>query len=291
MAEEIKKIVVPSDAERIAAKKAKQQESQEQTEKFKKGALPKGIRIAGRTEPSGSPKPQLSKKERPKRLPTVRRGASGKAEKIVPVDITKPREKAAPAITPTPTRRKATRSGKKIDRATGRIAVPLVKRGEGGRAVGITPEEKAAAVRTELPKAGPDIMQPAVQAQTMLPKGVLQRGGQRKLRGFPVPHARVKAAVDAAVHHLGNMKSTRGTPEFDQHEKTFDAIHSNIQSMDKHGLGITVGQLKHQTLNNGSPHVLNQLHTMIQDRLEEGRMAESENKQRTQEGRARKAGN
>lgn len=231
--------------------------------------------------------------------PTVKRGAGGKIESIrrpiAPVgDETSAPKKdtryAAPGAKPR--KAKTTRSGKRIDKATGKIAVPLVKRGEGGRAVGTTPEERAAAVRTDLPSAGPEVMQPKPEVQTILPKGVLQRGGQRKLRGFSHPHSTVKAAVDAAVHHLGRMTETRGTPEFDDHEKAFDAIHGNIQNMDKHGLGITVGQLKHQTLTGGAkaPHILRLLHTRIQDRLEEGRMAEAENKQRAQEGRARKAG-
>lgn len=268
--------------------------------KFQQGPLnrgtrivtPKGETVVGEKDEPAAPKQQLRNNPKPlpkaKPKPSVGRGPGGRIVSL----------KKQTTIS----KRKQTRTGKKLDVATGRIAIPLVKRGEGGRAVGTTPEERAASVRTEITPSAKvatseqlsnirETMQPAVQSQTMLPKGVLQRGGQRKLRGFPVPHSRVKAAVDAAVHHLGNMKSTRGTPEFDQHEKTFDAIHSNIQAMDKHGLGITVGQLKHQTLNNGSPHVLNQLHNMIQDRLEEGRMAEAENKQRANEGRARKAGN
>lgn len=261
--------------------------------KFKKGALPKGIRVSGKKEVSVGPKPQLTKKEKPKRLPRVKRGASGRAEKIVPVDITKPKEKPVSPVTPRPTKRKKTRTGKKIDTATGRIAVPLVKRGEGGRAVGTTPAEREEVFKTELPTAGPEVMQPAVQGQTTLPVGVLQRGGQRKLRGFGVPHVRVKAAVDAALHHLNGMTQTQGTPEFEDHNQAFNAIHENIQNMDRHGLGITIGQLKHQTLSGGSksPHILRQIHSLIQDRLEEGRMAEEENKARAQAGRERKAGN
>lgn len=276
----IKKIVVPSDTERKAKKT---EEKQEQEKLVKKAELPAGIRIAGKKEPSGSPKPKLSKKEKPKRLPTVRRGASGKAEKIAPVDITKPRKK--PTVTPKPTKRKQTRTGKKIDKATGRIAIPLVRRGEGGRAVATTTSEREATVRTELPTAGRKTMQPTPAAVTQQPVGTLRRGGQRQLRGFATSHKKVKAAVDALMTHLDNMVKTKGTPEFEQHQKLFDAIHENVSKMDRHGLGISLGQLKHQTLNGGSKPVLGRLHTLIQDRLEEGRMADEANRLRAQQGR------
>lgn len=282
-----------------AEKQAKAKEAQQRLDKmgksvdkvtFKKEPLKKGTRIVtpkgetivGEENEPAAPKQQLKKKPKPlpkaKPKPLVGRGAGGRI-------VSLKKEK-------TVSKRKQTRTGKKIDTATGKIAVPLVKRGEGGRAVGTTADERAAAVRTEVPTAGPEVMQPRGESQTILPKGILQRGGQRKLRGFSHPHSTVKSAVDAAIHHLGKMTETKGTPDYDLHEKAFDAIHANIQSMDKHGLGITVGQLKHQTMTGGAkaPHILRLLHTRIQDRLEEGRTAEAENKQRAQEGRARKAG-
>lgn len=271
------------------AQKAKEAKIQEQkygtpveNVVFQKGELKEGTRVVGEPEKSESPKQQLKRKPKPlpkaKPRPTVGRGTGGR---IISLKKTKPISK-----------RKQTRTGKKIDRATGKIAVPLVRRDEQGRAVGTTAEERAATVTTVLPEAGREVMQPTPRVLTPQPGGTLGRGGQRRLRGFGMPHARVKAAVDAAIHHLDGMKSTQGTPEFDDHEKAFDAIHANIQGMDKHGLGITVGQLKHQTLTGGAkaPHILRLLHTRIQDRLEEGRMAEEENKQRIQEGRDRRAG-
>ena len=229
-------------------------------------------------EPSSSPKQQLKKK--PKALPkagpkpTVGRGESGRIVSL----------KKQPTIS----KRKETRTGKKIDRATGKIAVPLVKRDESGRAVGTTPEERKATITTILPAAGPEVMQQPTRTQTAQPIGVLRRGGQ-KLRGFKGSYEKVHAGVQAALGHIESMKATQGTPEFDHHQDAFNAIHSNIKAWDERGLGITVGQLKHSTLHGASPAVLSLLHTKIKDRLEDGKTVHEENIRRAQEGRERKA--
>ena len=67
--------------------------------------------------------------------PTVKRGAGGKIESLRrPIaPVAGEQEKPKSEITPTPTKRKKTRSGKVLDRATGRIAIPSVKQGAGGK--------------------------------------------------------------------------------------------------------------------------------------------------------------
>lgn len=246
---------------------------------FKKGELKEGTRVVGEPEKSESPKQQLKKKPKPlpkaKPRPTVGRGAGGR---IVSLKKTKPVSK-----------RKQTRTGKKIDRATGKIAVPLVRRGEGGRSVGTTPEERKAAITTVLPEAGPEVMLQPTRTQTEQPQGTLRQGGQRVNRGFVAPYKLVKAGVDAALGHLSKMKETQGTPEFDDHHQAFNAIHQNLAEIDPHGLGISLGQLKHQTLHGAKPRELEKYHRLIQDRLEEGRRAHEENVANAQAGRERKA--
>lgn len=186
--------------------------------------------------------------------------------------------------------RKKTRTGKKLT-ASGKVAVPSVKRGPDGKIVATTPEERKAAVTTVLPTAGKDVMAPKKETQPIHLSDTLKRGGQRKFRGFGMPHKQVSSAVEAAMTHLGNMQATKGTKEFQQHSDTFDAIHGNIKGMDS-GLHLLLGQAKHQIINGGpqSKPILGRIQGLIKSRLAEGRQAEIENKQRAQEGRQRKQG-
>jgi hypothetical protein len=213
-----------------------------------------------------------------KSVPTVKRGAGGRIESLrtpiaplgdAPV-VSKPDPKYATPAKPKSKRTK-TRTGKKLDKATGKVA----------------PEE----ARTELPTAGRDVMEPKQTPQPVQPFGTLKRGGERRFRGFGIPHKNVKAAVDAAMHHLGNMQATKGQPEFDDHVKTFDAIHGNIKGMDS-GIHLLLGQAKHQITTGGpqSKPILGRIQGLITSRLAEGKQAEIENKQRAQEGRQRKQG-
>ena len=186
--------------------------------------------------------------------------------------------------------RKKTRTGKKLT-ASGKVAVPSVKRGADGKIVATTAEERKAAVTTVLPTAGKDVMAPARKAEPIQIPGTLKRGGQRTYRGFGVPHKQVSSAVQAAMHHLGNMQESKGSPEFETHSKTFDAIHGNIKGMDS-GLHLLLGQAKHQITSGGpqSKPILGRIQGLITSRLAEGKQAEIENKQRAQEGRQRKQG-
>lgn len=178
--------------------------------------------------------------------------------------------------------RKKTRTGKKLT-ASGKVAVPSVKRGPEGKIVATTPEERKAAVTTVLPTAGKEVMAPKPKAQPIQIPGTLKRGGQRKLRGFSVKHAVIKAGVDAAITHLGNMKSTLGTNDFHEHHENFNAIHANVSQMDS-GLGLLLGQAKHHTITNDpkSEKVLGQIHGLIKSRLAEGKQVELERLSRSQ---------
>ena len=172
--------------------------------------------------------------------------------------------------------RKKTRTGKKLT-ASGKVAVPSVKRGPEGKFVATTPEERKAAVTTVLPTAGREVMAPKVKPEPMQVLGTLKRGGERKQRGFSVKHAVIKAGVDAAMFHLNNMKSTMGTKEFHEHHENFNAIHANVSQMNS-GLGLLLGQAKHHTLINDpkSEKVLGQIHGLIKSRLAEGKQVEIE---------------
>jgi hypothetical protein len=183
------------------------------------------VRVVGESEGSAAPKPQLSSKPKPlpkaKPKPTVGRGAGGRI-----VSLKKTAEKPV-------SKRKQTRTGKKIDRATGKIAVPLVKRGEGGRAVGTTAEERQAAVTTNLPVAGPGVMGGAATPRaSMRTAPVTARGQSADYKGFARNPVQVGALLREAMGHLEKMKATHGTPEFHEHHNNFNAIHSTLSGVD-----------------------------------------------------------
>jgi hypothetical protein len=224
-----------------------------------------------------------------KGIGVVRRGEGGKIEStrtpIAPLSDTPVKSKPdSRFIAPVPTpRTNQTRSGKKINKETGKVAIPSVKRGASGKAIPISEEEKKASATTVLPTAGRNVMQPKQTPELIQPVGILKRGGQRKLRGFGVKHAVVKSGVDAALTHLGNMKSTLGTKDFHEHHENFNAIHANVSQMDS-GLGLLLGQAKHQTITNSpkSDKVLGQIHGLIKSRLAEGKQVELERLNRSQ---------
>ena len=131
--------------------------------------------------------------------------------------------------------RSKTRSGKKLDKATGKVIVPSVKRGEKGRAVSMSAEDKRAAVTTVLPEAGREVMQPTPKAQAVHVAGTLKRGGMRGEKGhksgnYPV----IQKATHAALHHLNQAHfAVEAGLNHTEHFQNFDAIHANIKGMDK----------------------------------------------------------
>ena len=184
--------------------------------------------------------------------------------------------------------RKQTRSGKKLDKATGKIAVPTVKRGEKGRAVGMTAEEKKAAVTTVLPAAGRDVMQPKESKVVTAPAGTLKRGGLgRGAKGASVSFPVVQKAMHAALHHLNQAHFAIGAGlSPDEHLQTFDAIHSNIKGMDK-SLHTSLTTARHLITTSGgkSTPELAQTQININRRLDELRDVHTSNVQRAQAGR------
>jgi hypothetical protein len=173
---------------------------------FKKGPLKKGTRVVTPTgesvvgEPSGpaGPKVQLSKKEKPKRVGSVKRGAGGRIESARR-DITVP---------------------KKVK--------PTVRRGKGGRAEKITP------VAPNVPTAGPEVMggqvQPRAAMRTTPVTGRTQL--REKNKGFAQKPAQVGELLRQAMVHLDRMKKTQGTPEFHEHHNNFNEVHATLQKAD-----------------------------------------------------------
>jgi hypothetical protein len=179
--------------------------------------------------------------------------------------------------------RKATRTGKKLDKATGKIAVPLVKHGEGGKIVATTPEERSAAVRTELPPAKLE----SIGAITPKPRNAERGMGVAPVKkGFAAGYPKVKTAVDAAMHHLtGLMSAAPGSEEHTTHRGAFEGIHENIRAMSPE-LHATLGQAYHQVLH-PTPQLQQHLagiHKAIQARLAIGKAAHEDRLARAQQG-------
>lgn len=235
-------------------------------------------------------------KRRGKKQPTVRRGPGGRMESarrpIAPLGDAEVQPKpdarfAAPGAKP---RKGKTRSGKKIDKVTGKVVKPTVKRDESGRAVGLSEEEKKAAVTTTLPAAGPSVMQPKPSAQPIQPAGTLKRGGQRNQQGFVGNYVETQKATHAALHHLNNahFALAAGMPH-EEHLQNFDAIHANIKDKRLH-TALKIARHLVSVSGGKNSHELTTAHNLIKGRLEEGRIAHEENIQRAMAGREKNNG-
>lgn len=180
--------------------------------------------------------------------------------------------------------RKKTRTGKKLDVATGKIAVPSVKRDPStGRATKITEQEKREAVTTNLPRV--ERPAPAPARPVHLP-GTLKRGGERGSKGFSVAYPIVHKAVSAAMGHLNRAHfSIAAGLNPKEHFENFDAIHGNIKGMDKQ-LGQSLTVARHLVSISGGKITpqLRQTHNLIQGRLNEGREHHEERLKRSIEG-------
>lgn len=186
--------------------------------------------------------------------------------------------------------RKQTRSGKKLDKTTGKILRPSVKRDASGRAKGLSTEEKRAQVVTNLPAAGREVMQPKPAAQPVHVPGTLKRGGARGQRGFAGSYVKAQKGTMAALHHLklAHFAIGAGLPH-EEHLQNFDAVHANIQDEPLHQL---LGAAKHEVSISGGKNTpnLTTAHNLIKGRLEEGRIVHEENVQRAMAGREKKNG-
>lgn len=236
---------------------------------------------------------RLSKRaqRRSRKQPTVRRGPGGRIESIrtpiAPLGDAEVQPKpdarfAAPGAKP---RKGRTRSGKKIDKITGKVVQPTVKRDESGKAVGLSEEERKAAVTTVLPIADRNVMDPKPAAQPIQPAGTLKRGGMRGQRGFAGSYVEAQKATHAAIYHLNNAHFALGAGlPHEEHLQNFDAIHANIKDKPLH---MALGAARHLVSISGgknSPE-LTTAHNVIKGRLEEGRIAHEENVQRAMAGR------
>lgn len=228
---------------------------------------------------------------RKKGVATVRRGEGGKIESVrtpiaplsgEPVAPKPDARFAAPVAKP---RRGRTRSGKKIDKVTGKVVKPSVKRGPQGRAVPLTEEEKKDAVTTRLPVAGPSVMQPKPAAQPIQPRGTLKRGGQRNLRGFSGNYQDTLKATNTALHHLNNAHFALGAGMSpDEHFKNFDEIHASIKDKHLH-TGLKIARHLVSVSGGKNSAELTTAHNLIKGRLEEGRIQHEENIKRAMAGR------
>ena len=172
--------------------------------------------------------------------------------------------------------RKTTRTGKKLT-AEGKVAVPTVTRDESGKLRGTTASEKKAARTTVLPTVAPK--------PEKKPEGRMSLGANPIKKGFAVAYPVVEKAVNAATHHLGNMRATHGTDEFHAHHEAFNAIHANIGQMSPE-LHLTLGQAKHEIMHpsDKTDGNLALIHKAIDARLAIGRAVHTDNLKRAAEG-------
>lgn len=228
---------------------------------------------------------------RKKPQPTVKRGASGRIESVrTPIAplagepvVAKPDARyAVPKKTP---RKGKTRSGKKLDKVTGKVLQPTVKRDESGKAVALSTEEKRAAVTTTLPVAGRETMQPTPAPQPIQTPGTLRRGGQRGQKGFAGSYPEAHKGAMAALHHLNLAHFALGAGmNAEEHLQNFDAIHANIKDQRLHQ-GLAIARHLVSTSGGKNSPELTTAHNLIKGRLEEGRMLHEENIQRAMAGR------
>lgn len=196
----------------------------------KKTPVPE-IKLPEKSEPTGESTPSI----RPPKNSELRRG-------ITAVPVNKPKRKKSP--------RTRTKTGKKLDPTTGKIATPKVGQiGKiGGEVVRVTPENVQQVheerVRTTLPEAGPEVMRPQSPGPRVpleAPEGGLRekvwidsKTGKpsRKLRGFGVPAEQVHAKAWEAMGHLDSMMNHQpGSPEHTKHREAFVKAHGDLHPM------------------------------------------------------------
>jgi len=179
---------------------------------------------------------------RKKAAPTVKRGPDGKMVSLkpqpgptsgLPTFVGQGAAANAAPVTAAK-KRKKTRSGKKLD-VTGKVPVPTVTR-EGGKIRGTTPEERKAAVTTELPATPVEPTAPRSSGAARVYKGAdaapIKKGAARG------KHDQIKLLADHAVQLLGRMQATHGTEEYHQHHAEFNMVHAAVGQMSPEVHGI-----------------------------------------------------
>ena len=174
-----------------------------------------------------------------------------------------------------------TRSGKKIDKTTGKVVVPkvgrLVSTGE-GTVKKVTPEDVAAARTTVLPVAGPK--------PESKPEGRMSLGANPIKKGFSVAFPVVEKATKAALGHLSTMNTSHpDTPEHKEAKEAFHLIHANIGQMSPE-LHVSLAQAHHEITHpsDKTPANLALIHKAIGSRLSIGRAVHTDNLKRAIEG-------
>jgi hypothetical protein len=123
--------------------------------------------------------------------------------------------------------RTKTKSGKPLLKS-GKIAVPTVKRGDDGKMVATSAEERNAARRTELPTADRNKMGVPEQPQKSVQRVSAVRGVGTPAKGAAGSYGVIRGLVEQARMHLNNMQATHGTPEFHQHHESFNQVHATL---------------------------------------------------------------
>lgn len=163
--------------------------------------------------------------------------------------------------------RAKTKTGKPL-LASGKIAVPTVKRGDDGKLVGTSPQERDAARRTDLPTADRDTMGVPEQKIGAVQRVSMVRGVGTAAKGAAGSYPVIKGLVDQARMHLKNMQETHGTPAFHEHHEAFNEVHATIAigAPDIHmSLGVAKTSVANPTKD--SPKHLALANKAIDDRL------------------------
>lgn len=163
--------------------------------------------------------------------------------------------------------RAKTKTGKPL-LPSGKIAVPTVKRGDDGKLVGTSPQERDAARRTDLPTADRDTMGVPEQKIGAVQRVSMLRGVGTAAKGAAGSYPVIKGLVDQARMHLKNMQETHGTPAFHEHHEAFNEVHATIAigAPDIHmSLGVAKTSVANPTQD--SPKHLALAHKAIDDRL------------------------
>jgi len=190
-----------------------------------------------------------------------------------------PKAFATPAAKP----RRKTRSGKKIDKTTGKLAdIPragTMQKRKDGTLQRVTKEENKELRTTDLGKQKRPTEAPK-------PGGLKEiRGAREVKKGFSTSYPIVESATKAAMHHLGNMRATQGTDEFHQHHESFNLIHANIGKMSPE-LHTSLGQARHEIMHPSgkTDGNLALIHKAVSARLAIGRAVHTDNLKRATEG-------
>lgn len=180
--------------------------------------------------------------------------------------------------------RAKTKSGKPL-LASGKIAVPTVKRGDDGKLVGTSPAERDAARRTELPTADRNAMGVPEQKIGAVERVSAVRGVGTAAKGAAGSYPVIKGLVDQARMHLKNMQETHGTPAFHEHHEAFNEVHATIAigAPDIHmSLGVAKTAVANPTQDSAKHLTL--AHKAIDDRLSIYKNSSESNIENSQSG-------